>query len=407
MTSTRTSSDSLKPASDLQPLFDPDRAQRLMAGDGLDLLLASRRHNVAYLTDRFGILYWDYPEVAHCLEREDDGCEAPYYFAGVARNSSIPPFVVAHQNRAYVFKGKGWITDVRPCCDLPGQKPAIDCLVDALRERGLEEARIGVEMNHLPARVLMELMERLPEAHFTDARSTLWKMRSVKTPRELERQRQAYRIGEEVYRQVFRLVRERPGLTVNEVRGAQMETATRAGCPPLHFGYVKPQNERGKRAWSRDNTGATLIEPGDILFLDLGLIWQGYTTDFGRVAVLGRASTEVRAAYEKMRRCREAIAAAIRPGVKASDVFAAGARFRSENGLPAREGLGHSLGIECHEPPVLSPHDHTVIEEGMTLVIELVDGVGGIAFLLEDAGLVTAEGWKSLTTLSADLVEIC
>lgn len=388
------------------PLFDPQRAERLMAQAGLDIILASRRHNIAYLTGRFGILCWEYPEVAHCLEREDDGCEAPYYFAGLPRDPSRAPFVIAHRNRAYVFKGRCWIDDVRPCCYLPGKKPPVDCLVEALRERDLEEARIGVEMNHLPARILMELMERLPEAHFTDARKTLWQMRSVKTHQELERQRQAYRIGETIYRQVFDRLSQKTPLTANEIRGMQMDLATRAGCPPLHFGYVFPQNSRGKKAWARDNAGSAAFEPGDVVLFDLGLIWQGYTTDFGRVASLGKASTEIHATYEKVLKCREAIAAAIRPGVKASDVFLAGARFREQIGLPPREGLGHSLGIECHEPPTLSPEDPTVIEEGMTIVIELVDGVSGVAFLLEDAGLVTPDGWQTLTNLSTDLVEI-
>jgi Xaa-Pro aminopeptidase len=55
---------------------------------------------------------------------------------------------------------------------------------------------------------------------------------------------------------------------------------------------------------------------------------------------------------------------------------------------------------------VLSPDDQTVLEEGMVIVIELVDGVDGISFLLEDGGLVTAEGWQSLPTLPTDVIEI-
>ena len=72
----------------IPPLFDPARAAALMREAGIDLLLASRRHNVAYLTGQFSVLVWEYPEVAHCLEREDDGCEAPYYFAGLPAEGS-------------------------------------------------------------------------------------------------------------------------------------------------------------------------------------------------------------------------------------------------------------------------------------------------------------------------------
>ena len=68
--------------------------------------------------------------------------------------------------------------------------------------------------------------------------------------------------------------------------------------------------------------------------------------------------------------------------------------------------LGHGLGIECHEPPILMADDETPIEEGMTIVIELVTGVGGIRFLVEDGGVVTDKGWESLTTMSPEFVEV-
>ena len=76
------------PAQTATPLYDTARAARLMDEAGMDLLLASTRANVAYLTDSFSVLYWEYPDVAHCLEVEDDGCGAPFYFAGLPRDLS-------------------------------------------------------------------------------------------------------------------------------------------------------------------------------------------------------------------------------------------------------------------------------------------------------------------------------
>jgi Xaa-Pro aminopeptidase len=230
-------------------------------------------------------------------------------------------------------------------------------------------------------------------------------MRAVKSPREVARQRQAYRIGESIYREVLASIARNPNQTVSDVRATQMAMATRAGCPPLHFGYVFPQGP-GKVAWDYANVPSYTFARGDVVLLDLGLIWKGYTTDFGRNATLGKARPEVREVYDKTVRCREAIARTVRPGVRASEVVQAAAKTREQLGLPAVLAVGHSLGVECHEQPSLHVNDQTVLEEGMTLVIELVEGSKEFVFLLEDAGLVTADGWQTLTEMGTELVEL-
>jgi Xaa-Pro dipeptidase len=262
-------------------------------------------------------------------------------------------------------------------------------------------------MGHLPAAILENLHTLLPKAGFIDASRVLSRLRAVKTSRELQRQQQAYRIAEEIYREVFSMVRRRPGeVTVGEIRAAQFAMATRAGCPPLHFGYVFPQSP-SKRAWDMSVDWKTqTIDRGDALLLDLGLIWRGYTTDFGRNATVGPASPQLRHAYAKMVDCRQEIASILRPGVAVREAFASACVVRKRLGLPPVNSVGHSLGIECHEHPILSNASDDVLEEGMTIVIELVDYAGDVAFLLEDAGLVTPRGWESMTRMGTELVEL-
>jgi Xaa-Pro dipeptidase len=386
-----------------QRLFDAQRASRQMEEAGLDLLLASRRHNVGYLTGQFSLVYWEYPEVAHCLEREDDGCEAPYYFAGLPRDPALGAFVIGH--RRHIWKDQGWIEDVRACCYHEEKLHPVRQIADCIEERGLTRGTLGVEMNHLPAGIFRELERRLPHATFIDAGPVLWKMRMVKTEPEIARQREAYRIGESVYSALFRALKKRGGMTVGQARGLQMALAAEAGCPPLHFGYVFPQDGTGKRAWLTGDPNLP-IASGDVLLLDLGLIYAGYTTDFARVAVMGAASERLKTAYQKVVELRQAVAAAIRPGVRASDVYRVGADY-SEKMIGHRPGgLGHGLGIECHEPPVLTPYDDTALEAGMTVVIELGGGVDGVSFLLEDGGVITQNGWESLTRWGTEIVEI-
>jgi Xaa-Pro aminopeptidase len=393
------------PTQEQELLFDRTRAAHILKEAGIDMLIASRRENVAYLTGVFGHLYWEYPEVAHCLEREDDGCDAPYYFAALPKAIDRAPFVVAHNNRAGIWKRESWVTDVRECCwKAKGQTP-VDRLVEGIKERGMGGGRIGVESYHMPVGIVTGMQRRMPKATFVDGTDALWRMRMIKTVAEIERQRQAYRIAETVYGRVFDALRENPRRQVQELRGIEMAAATEAGCPPLHFGYIFPQDNTTKRAWARD-AGDYTTAPGETLLLDLGLIWKGYTTDFGRVASIGKAGEKVREAFGRMRDLRRVIEEAIRPGVRACDVWKVGAQFQERCGERVSEGVGHGLGIECHEPPRLAPDDETILEVGMTIVIELVAGVEKVAFLLEDGGVVTEEGWESLTMFGTELIEI-
>jgi len=384
-------------------LFDPQRAQRLMDETGIDLLLASRRSNVAYLTDCFGIMYWEYPEVAHMLDTEDDGCQMPFYFAGLPFDMGNP-FVVAHDNRAYVFQDSR-VKDVRPACAQKGEPP-LEVLAGALRDRGLDDGSIGVEMSHLPAAIMDGLRQQFPKAQFVDAGPTCWDMRAVKTPPEQARQAQAYRVAEEIYRELFSLIGSKPNVTVPEARALIMAMAAKALCPPPHFGYVFPQDGVAKFPWNKQTMPTAAFAPGDYVLCDMGVVWKGYTTDFGRNAVLGKASPELRDVYDRMVRCREEIAQLIVPGKRVCDLHGEAMVLREKLKLPAIPSVGHSLGIECHEQPSLTANYTTVIEENMTLVIELVEGAGNIAYLLEDAGVVTKDGWKSMTVMGTELVEL-
>jgi Xaa-Pro dipeptidase len=93
----------------------------------------------------------------------------------------------------------------------------------------------------------------------------------------------------------------------------------------------------------------------------------------------------------------------------ARDVFTAAVEAVREAGIPTyqRQHVGHGIGIEYYDLPVLTPHADTVIEANSIFEVETPYyrlGVGG-AFI-EDTVLVTDSGAEILTTLSRDLIVI-
>jgi Xaa-Pro aminopeptidase len=97
----------------------------------------------------------------------------------------------------------------------------------------------------------------------------------------------------------------------------------------------------------------------------------------------------------------------MRPGVVAKDVFNTAVQTVIEAGIPTyqRQHVGHGIGVEYYDLPVLTPDSDTVLEAGMVFEVETPYyrlGVGG-AFI-EDTVVVTETGAEIITTLSRDLI---
>lgn len=166
-----------------------------------------------------------------------------------------------------------------------------------------------------------------------------------------------------------------------------------------------------------------ILKDGDIITLDLGLIYKGYYLDMARTVPVGEIEKET---ARLMRVTKEALNIGIRkvrPGVKTGDIGNAIQRFVEERGYGVvRELCGHGIGKELHEEPqVLNYGDrHTGIEfkEGMVICIEPMVTMGnwnvkrardGQAYITRDGSLaahfedtiaITATGSEVLTRVA-------
>ena len=102
--------------------------------------------------------------------------------------------------------------------------------------------------------------------------------------------------------------------------------------------------------------------------------------------------------YTKMCETQEEIFSHIRAGVPASELFRVCADGMTKRGLPFNlPHIGHSLGIECHEFPMLSPVEDFALEENMVFNIEPVVMTEGRMFHFEDLVLVKKDGFEILS----------
>jgi Xaa-Pro dipeptidase len=297
----------------------------------------------------------------------------------------------------------------------------------------LPEGPLGMELDKLPA-ALVDRARRTFGREIVDCAPLLLAQRAVKDADEVERMRESVRLFDAVHEAMCEFIR--PGIAEHELAGEVERALRRAG----HDGVVFQRRWDAKLAMeggiaSGPNlstisrgpitvTGVGLSEAfpmgasrrelraGDLVNIDLGLNRAGYHGDMARTYAVSELPDGVERLAGVCRELQDVAMAAIRPGVLAHEVYdaAAGAARRLgvedvfQGGGPY---IGHSIGLELDEPPVLGPGVETPIEQGMILAVEpkLISPDFG-AVNIEDDVVVTADGCELLGDLPRSLFVI-
>lgn len=397
---------------------DAPRLRQAMDAAGIDMLLASSRRNVAYLTDH-QTDHWTWEHaILHMMEKEYDGQDY-LLFAGFPLDATKDSFLVEFAHREEAIRRRGiaaknfygyWRQGRIPgelgagvCFEQEWTRTSFEAAAQGVRDLGLEKGTIGVELPRMSQAAYTELRRLLPEATFVDAFDLMFEVRSVKTAEELRRLRHAYHVASDVYRSIF--ARAGTGVTPRELLRAELDIIYSQDCS---FSFAHIFFGTGQQDIAFTPPADRAIQPGDIGLFDLGVVHGGYGTDYARMAHVAPGNDNLRRYYPTVLKARAAMEGVIRPGITAHDVFMAGARVLESDGLCASIScLGHGLGLGCHERPFIVANSQDVIRAGQTLVLELYAEVKGLGpLLMEDGGLVTEDGWQSFGELPIEILEL-
>jgi Xaa-Pro aminopeptidase len=324
---------------------------------------------------------------------------------GFCLDESKPPFICVSK---FVLRHNPpgvWIKDIKEGEPYPIDSsgfcaPYIKGTIDAISKRNLEKATIGYEEYDMPELYLNRLREAFPNAKFVPAQHLFLKIRAVKTSEELRRIKEGYRIASAVYNDLFK--NTKPGMTLRQVFMREWQIIQKMGAQ-FNFNHLWISGPDDPWGPGPDK----VIRDGDNGGIDLGVIYQGYTTDFARIISFGPASDELRKNFEELMIVREVIAKEAVIGATGAFLKQIALDTMKKHNMEEIGCLGHGLGIEFHEIPFLNDYDTQPIEQNMVLVIEMARMMGENKFLLlEDAGVITENGWNKIADLPHDLVEI-
>jgi Xaa-Pro dipeptidase len=276
--------------------------------------------------------------------------------------------------------------------------------IDLLKEKGLSRGAIGVVDGDLLPWTFARLMtERLPDMGLVPFDGPAARMRSVKSPAEIE----ALASAADVADRALAAAREAvvPGATEREVCAAGIAAALLAGADfvrylRVHSGSWSLVGARWPQATSRR------LNDGDYVAVDVIGTAGGYAFDVLRCFVAGNPSDEQRRLTHAASGVTQAVVSACRPGMTSEDLrkVAGMAAENARYGPFLDDFIGHGIGLETVEWPLLGPDDATPLEPGMVLCIEpgiIVPDIGGAR--IEEEIVVTEDQPRVLTNSPREL----
>ena len=329
---------------------------------GTDVLIASQRN----IRDRLALLIWP--------------------------KGQAPSLVLCRVEEGYV-RQQSWVSDIRGYKEFV--TPPITLAAEVLRERGLASGRIGCEMEYLPGKYVRDLQALLPALQIEACDDLFRRVRMFKTPREIDILTAGFRGTERAMLATFATVTV--GEDERSLARRLADNIMLSGAEDVAFNHINAGRNTGfPHALPTDYR----VQPGDLVKCDSGGHYASYFSNVGRTAKLGKPTAEERDTWRRLREIHHAVIDMLRPGANGRAVFEAATNLHEQHGLPFPYAHnGHSIGLDVHERPMISPYEDIVYAPGMVSTVETrVREAGERGLHMEDLVQITAHGPVVLST---------
>jgi Xaa-Pro dipeptidase len=298
-------------------------------------------------------------------------------------------------------------------------------------------SRAGLEMDVLPTNLYFWFQKAMSRCRWVDVSDCIRRLRMIKSDYEVKQIKKAAAILHIGFTEIKEMIH--PGMSELEIDGHLALIARREG----HMGALRmrgwnqemtyahvlsgengavvsllksPHGGSGNTPAMAQGAGFRRIKPDEPIGIDYGVAINGYIGDMFRTFVIGKLADPLNKAYACSQEILTLLSETARPGISCAQLYAAAVENAVKQGLGDffmghGEGqvkfVGHGIGLEIDEYPVISPHFGGVLEPGMVLALEpkFVFPQKGLVGL-EDDYLVTANGTQRLAQTDQALIQI-
>ena len=243
-----------------------------------------------------------------------------------------------------------------------------------------------------------------------DGQEVMLRARIIKTRDEIIIMADACSVVDAAFHRIARAIE--PGVKENELQAVASHELHRLGCQWV----LNVQVTSGPRTYPHPHLSSDrIIRPGDIVFLDIQTVFNGYQTCYYRTFCCGKANAQQKSAYKEAYGYILDGMEQLKPGKTTADVARAwpDAKSLGFNSEFEAFGLeyGHGLGVGLWEPPIITRAislDHPMeLKENMVIAIETYSGKGTNGVRIEEEIVITKDGFEKITMFPADELIEC
>jgi Xaa-Pro aminopeptidase len=282
----------------------------------------------------------------------------------------------------------------------------VDELVKGLQQRGLDRKAVGVEEAGTTITGFENLKKKLPNAKLKFCDDVLRYARMVKTPYELQLFEEGTPIVERGIEAACKMAK--PGATEQEILNEYKRAVVSRGAG-VTFSLILEVGHRSIMPTCGAGLDRSIkLQKGDMIRFNPIITYKNHPFHMGRTVVLGEPKdAKLKTYYKAILAGENAQLKALKPGVKASEIYDVCEKTVKASGIPhyRRHQVGHALGIGAgYDQPIFAFNDATELEENMVFNLEpnyFEFGLGGLQ--LEDTLVITKKGCRLYTDTSRDL----
>lgn len=265
--------------------------------------------------------------------------------------------------------------------------------------------RLAFEAGHVTVELYKSLARNLPDCELVPLETGLDTVRAVKDEPELPALRRVAALVSDAFSSI--LGRIRPGVPEREVAMELEFAMRRAGVENNAFDFIVASGVRG--ALPHGKASDKEIMNGELVTVDFGGILDGYNSDETVTFAVGEPDSRQREIHGIVKAAHDLAIDAARPGMPCRELDAVARDYIKSKGYGEffGHGLGHGVGLEVHEKPVISPRAEGVLEEGMVFTVEpgiYIPGWGGVR--IEDTVCLHRHGCELLTRVPKELIVV-
>lgn len=350
-----------------------------------------------------------------------------FYFSGTIQQGYLyvpadaPPLLMVSKSlqRAQFESG---IENILPL-DTPKRIP------DLIREQtGRLPGTLGMELDVLPANLYLMFSKLFGTATPKDISPEIRSIRTVKSEYELAKIKKAGQLADCVIDSVKELLEE--GIPEIEFAGRMEAKARSLGHQgiirmrlwgnEIYYGHIMAGDSAAVPSYLASPTGGPGVGPAvgqgsslrpigrnEPILVDYVFAYDGYLADNTRIFSIGELPESLLAAHESILTLQSKMKSYIRPGIAAGEIYSMAldwvtdmgyADFFMGSGPDRIRFVGHGVGLELDEYPILAQGQDMVLEENMVLAIEpkyIFPGKGVVG--IENTHILTADGLIQVT----------